>query len=71
MTTQLTPMPPVGRNYSENRQTSTLLTCRVPETWKPIIEADAEQCGMGLSEYIRTALREKHERIQAEHPTLD
>lgn len=69
--TKMDDMPRVGRNYDADRTPSTTLTIRIPKNWKPILEADAAITGISLSELIREAIREKHERIQREHSTLD
>ncbi|WP_146194758.1 hypothetical protein [Bifidobacterium callitrichidarum] len=58
------PLPPITQNYTENRNTpSTLIAFRIPQTWKPIIQQDAKQHGMALSEYIRYCLSQQHEHL--------
>ncbi|GDZ57181.1 hypothetical protein MCC01967_00370 [Bifidobacteriaceae bacterium MCC01967] len=54
-----------GRPYSENRsEPSVMMQFRVPKSWKRLIQEDASQQGMNLSEYIRFCLNEKHHQIK-------
>lgn len=53
-----------GRPYTENRnEPSVMMQFRVPKSWKVVIQEDAKQQGMNLSEYIRYCLNEKHQQI--------
>lgn len=63
MDKKLNPIGRKSRPYSEEKtEKSTIIPFRVPASWKPAIQQDAERLGMGLSEYIRSAIIDKYNK---------
>lgn len=55
----------LGRpTIEEQREKSSLIQFRVPESWKPQIEQDAASQGQSLSEYLRDLVAANHRDLK-------